>query len=110
MGYTKSESKIELKHIEAEIDTCLINDRPSHTEVTISEKDSKFLTTTFTIYTDEDVEYELKQIDKKVALMKLLDEFTQEMEGYSYYSSNPGISVDDYEEVAKKIMKEWDLK
>lgn len=38
-------------------------------------------------------------------VMKIMDKRTQEMEGYSYYGSNPGMSVDDYEEVAIEIVK-----
>ena len=45
--------------------------------------------------------------DRIVAVMV---KHTQEMEGYSYYGSNPGISEDDYEDIAEDIMKEFGLK
>lgn len=34
----------------------------------------------------------------------------QEMEGYSYYGSNPGIAEEDYEDIAEELMKEFGLK
>ena len=39
----------------------------------------------------------------KDKILGILKEYTQEMEGYSYYGSNPGISEDDYDEIASKI-------
>ena len=45
--------------------------------------------------------------DRIVAVMA---RHTQEMEGYSYYGSNPGISEDDYEDIAEELMKEFGLK
>lgn len=39
----------------------------------------------------------------------VLATFTKEMEGYSYYGSNPGISEDDYGEVAEAIMTEFGM-
>ena len=43
----------------------------------------------------------------------ILATFTQEMEGYSYFGSNPGIKEDDYDDVAEAIMIElglWEAK
>lgn len=43
----------------------------------------------------------------------ILATFTQEMEGYSYFGSNPGIPEDDYDDVAEAIMTElglWEVK
>jgi hypothetical protein len=31
------------------------------------------------------------------------------MEGYSYCGSNPGVSVDDYENIAEDICKEFEV-
>lgn len=45
--------------------------------------------------------------DRIVAVMA---RHTQEMEGYSYYGSNPGIAEDDYEDIADELMKEFGLK
>lgn len=39
----------------------------------------------------------------------ILGTFTQEMEGYSYYSSNPGIPEDNYDDVAEAIMTEFNM-
>lgn len=39
-------------------------------------------------------------IDKIVEVLK---DYEQEMEGYSYYGSNPGVSCEDYREMADKI-------
>ena len=39
----------------------------------------------------------------------VLKTFTREMENYSYCGSNPGISEDDYDDVAESIMSELGL-
>ena len=49
-------------------------------------------------------EFELRE--KLIAIMK---EFVTEMEGYSYFSSNPGIPEDDLDDVADKIMLEFNV-
>lgn len=38
------------------------------------------------------------------AIIKILNEYTQEMEHYGYYESNLGVSVDDYEDIADEII------
>ena len=43
-------------------------------------------------------------------IVAIMARHTQEMEGYSYYGSNPGISEDDYEDVADDIMIEFGIK
>ena len=70
-----------------------------HHELSIKEKDSDgLLSTTFMVLDDGcDVEGIILNTEKKLQLIKLLDEFTQEMEGYSYYGSNPGIPEDEIE-------------
>lgn len=50
-------------------------------------------------------EYELRN-----KIIAVLEQFTREMEGYSYYGSNPGISEDDYEDVAEAILLGFDVK
>lgn len=50
-------------------------------------------------------EHEIRE--RIVAIMK---RYTQEMEGYSYFGSNPGIEEDDYEDVADEIMIEFGIK
>lgn len=42
-------------------------------------------------------------------VMKIISEFTTEMEGYSYFGSNPGIPEDSYDEVAEAIISEFKL-
>ena len=44
--------------------------------------------------------------DKIVAVMA---RWTREMEGYSYFGSNPGIQEDDYEDVADDLMALFDM-
>jgi len=43
-------------------------------------------------------------------IIDIINKHTREMEGYSYFGSNPGVSVDDYEDVADDIMKEFGIK
>lgn len=83
-----------------------------HHELSIKEKDSSgLLSTTFMVVDDGcDIVNIILNTEKKLHLIKLLDEFTQEMEGYCYYSSNPGISTDDYEDVADRILEKYFLK
>lgn len=40
-------------------------------------------------------------IDK---ILEILKSHTKEMEGYSYFGSNPGVSEDDYDDIAKEII------
>lgn len=42
-------------------------------------------------------------------IMEILSRHQTEMEGYSYFGSNPGIPVDDFEDVADDIMNELNL-
>lgn len=43
-------------------------------------------------------------------VVAILAEYTCEMDGYSYYGSNPRIKEDDYEDVAEDIMTYFKLK
>jgi hypothetical protein len=45
----------------------------------------------------------------KKRIVEILDSYTKEMEGYSYYGSNPGVSHSDYEDIAEDIYKEFDI-
>lgn len=40
----------------------------------------------------------------KQYILDLFKEYSKEMEAYSYFGSNPGISEEDYEELADKIL------
>lgn len=42
--------------------------------------------------------------DLRVRIEEVLARHTQEMEGYSYFGSNPGIPEDNYDDVAEDIM------
>jgi hypothetical protein len=42
----------------------------------------------------------------KKRIVEILDSYTKEMEGYSYYGSNPGVSHSDYEDIAEEICKD----
>lgn len=61
----------------------------------------------------EDPEYsEISPAEKAIRdrIVAVMAKHTQEMEGYSYYGSNPGIAEDDYEDIAEELMKEFGLK
>ena len=61
----------------------------------------------------EDPEYsEISPAEKAIRdrIVAVMARHTQEMEGYSYYGSNPGIAEDDYEDIAEELMKEFGLK
>lgn len=47
--------------------------------------------------------------EKVNKMMKIIDGFTTEMEGYSYFGSNPGVPEDMYDEVAEAIIKEFSI-
>lgn len=42
-------------------------------------------------------------------IVAIIARHTREMEGYSYFGSNPGIAEDDYEDVADEIMMEFGI-
>lgn len=61
----------------------------------------------------EDPEFsEISPAEKAIRdrIVAVMAKHTQEMEGYSYYGSNPGIAEDDYEDIAEELMKEFGLK
>lgn len=63
-------------------------------------------------YYSEDSEYSKISLTDKFTrdrIEKILATFTREMEGYSYFGSNPGISEDDYDDVAEAVMTELNL-
>lgn len=49
---------------------------------------------------------EISEEDKALRdkIVAIIAKHTVEMEGYSYYGSNPGIKEDDYDDVADDIM------
>ena len=66
-----------------------------------------------TRYFNTDPEYtQISAADKAVRdrIIAIIAGFSREMEGYSYFRSNPGVQEDDYEDVADAIMIEFDIK
>ncbi len=51
---------------------------------------------------------EEKQLRDK--LVEVIAQYTKEMEGYSYFGSNPGVSEDDYEDIADDLLLKFDIK
>lgn len=41
----------------------------------------------------------------KKEIIAILTSHTKEMENYGYFGSNPGVSEDDYEEIADEILQ-----
>jgi len=56
---------------------------------------------------NEDPEYSQitpEEKAKRDRIVAIMSKWTQEMEGYSYLGSNPGVKEDDYEDIAEEIM------
>ena len=43
-------------------------------------------------------------------LVDIIARFTQEMENYSYFGSNPGVPEDSYEDIAEEILLNFIVK
>lgn len=43
-------------------------------------------------------------------LVEVIAQYTKEMEGYSYFGSNPGVSEDDYEDIADDLLLKFSIK
>jgi hypothetical protein len=106
------EEIFELEWITATLETVIIS--PDHSYIKLHVKEAKtdrlLGYTYYVLDADVHVEEFVKKLNRKVELIALLDDFTREMEGYSYFGSNPGISTDDYEDVADRIMEKYFLK
>lgn len=48
---------------------------------------------------------EIKRVLTKEMILEVLNKYEQEMEGYSYYGSNPGVSRDDYSDIADELLQ-----
>lgn len=60
----------------------------------------------------EDPEFSEMTVEEKAIrdrIVKIISQYTTEMEGYSYFGSNPGVAEDDYEDIADDIMKEFGI-
>lgn len=55
-------------------------------------------------YDPETSEISLEDKLLRDKLVALISEYVQEMEGYSYYGSNPGVPLDSIEDVADAII------
>ena len=58
----------------------------------------------------EDPEFTQISVEEKAKrdrIVAIIARYTTEMEGYSYFGSNPGVPKDDYEDIADDIMKEF---
>jgi len=95
------------------VETFLVDDVPTDHQISIKEKGTELLSNSF-ITLNGGYDYEIAliiyKIEKKLTLLKILDTFTQEMENYSYYGSNPGISKDSYEDVVDALMAKYFIK
>lgn len=54
-------------------------------------------------------EISIRDFELRKRIEAIMDKHTREMEGYSYYGSNPGIPEDAYDDVAEDIMTELGL-
>ena len=50
------------------------------------------------------LKYNEEQRNLRDQILEVLCSHTREMEGYSYFGSNPGVSQGDYEEIAYEIL------
>lgn len=61
----------------------------------------------------EDPEYSKitpEEFDIRNKIIAIIATYTQEMEGYCYFGSNPGVKEDDYEDIADDIMIAFNMK
>lgn len=66
-----------------------------------------------TRFYSEYTEYSQISKEEKELRDKLVDiiaRFTQEMENYSYFGSNPGVPEDSYEDIAEEILLNFIVK
>lgn len=60
----------------------------------------------------EDPEYtqiSVRDYAFRTRIEAVMNKYTREMEGYSYFGSNPGIPEDMYDDIAEDIMTELEL-
>lgn len=43
--------------------------------------------------------------DMRDRIVEIMNRYTTEMEGYSYFGSNPGVPEDCYEDIAEEIIE-----
>ena len=81
-----------------------------HLEVEIEYTQKAHPYTTFKVFDNKaQMRAWIDQNEKVCKIMNVLDRHTEEMEGYSYFGSNPGIPEDEYDEIAEELIKELGL-
>ena len=92
--------------------TYLVDGVVSYHEAVFEEHgDDRLITEPFKVFDEgSDFVMYVANLQKKLELMKVCREFVTEMEGYSYYGSNPGIPEDDIEDMCEKIMSKFFIK
>ena len=81
-----------------------------HLEVTVDYTQKAHPYNTFKVFDNKaEMRAWIDQNEKICKIMKVLAQHTEEMEGYSYFGSNPGIPEDEYDEVAQEIIKAFNL-
>ena len=92
--------------------TYLVDGVVSYHEAVFEEHgDDRLITEKFKVFDEgSDFVMYVANLQKKLELMKVCREFVTEMEGYSYYGSNPGIPEDEIEDMCEKIMSKFFIK
>ena len=57
------------------------------------------------VYTEEEVQSAVNAWNSRVNVIRILEQYTTEMENYSYYGSNPGIPEECYYDLANSILE-----
>lgn len=95
----------------ANMTTYIKDGKPTHHEVEIVEKESDVLSYHFKSFDDgSDVLMWILNLEKKIEVINVCKEFVTEMEGYSYYGSNPGIPEDEIEDLVDVLMSKYFMK
>ena len=97
--------------IDREFATYTVTEHPKHLEVeAVFKNDSTVIYPTFHIAdTFDEVRKWINHKEKVSKVVKVLNSYTTEMEGYSYFGSNPGLPENEYEDVAEDIIKLFDI-
>lgn len=81
-----------------------------HVEVDINFTQGVNTYQTFRVFDSKSEAFDWVEKNEKICkMMKIMNGFSTEMEGYSYFGSNPGIPEDDFDEVAEEIIKQFDI-
>jgi hypothetical protein len=58
---------------------------------------------------EESVQVWIDATEQRLRMMSVLTPHVEEMEGYSYYGANPGISAYNLEDIVEEIIKEFKI-